>query len=298
MDVDNENQDNQLPDRCTYDQVLWHVDKYSSLPPPVVLRTAPAEELGKIVDCVKLAPFLKDFFPAAFGAFVLSHHFIPALPPSRPSISTSSCTDDLLNSSPRLLWYADGMDEATAAPDKAARLEAATLSLVRQLDSGTMPDSAAKKATEWVLPELSRTLGTRGLLAVLEAILAGLGGALSLPNAPRSYAFLPTILSHLGMVDHHEGLSTRAGEPLKDGAAVMAYALSAIEQTEWPATSLVPLATMLRDLTLSSAARRALVARFTARFAELDPTQMPALVYQVMELNQGYPGVQLISGDE
>ena len=167
---------------------------------------------------------------------------------------------------------------------------------MRQLDSGTMPDSAAK-ATEWVLPELSRTLGTRGLLAVLEAILAGLGGALCCPTRhdPR---LLPTILSHLGMVDHHEGLSTRAGEPLKDGAAVMAYALSAIEQTEWPATSLVPLATMLRDLTLSSAARRALVARFTARFAELDPTQMPALVYQVMELNQGYPGVQLISGDE
>ena len=32
--------------------------------------------------------------------------------------------------------------------------------------------------------------------------------------------------------------------------------------------SLVPLATMLRDLSLQSATRRALVARFTARFAE------------------------------
>ena len=125
MDVDNENQDNQLPDRCTYDQVLWHVDKYSSLPPPVVLRTAPAEELGKIVDCVKLAPFL-GFLPGRFWCVRALHHFIPALPPSRPSLRFL-LSDDLLNSSPRLLWYADGMDEATAAPDKAARLEAGPL---------------------------------------------------------------------------------------------------------------------------------------------------------------------------
>ena len=101
------------------------------------------------------------------------------------------------------------------------------------------------------------------------------------PNAPRAYAFLPTILSHLATVEHHEGLTTSAGDPLRDGAAITTHAIAAIEAAEWPVASLVPLATMLRDLSVPSATRRALVARFTSRFAEIDPTQMPAIVYQV-----------------
>ena len=230
--------------------------------------------------------------------------------------------------SDRLSHRADESDSA----DKPARLEAAAHALVRQLDGGRLPDSVAKKSSEWLLPgpcahpsqttcwtlllaataaaaadllrraatrcdaqaltahppllprcaELPRTLGAKGLLAVLETILRGLSSALALPpNAPRAYLLLPTILSHLGTVDHDEGLATAAGEPLKEGAAVAAYAVRSIQAIEWPAAALVPLATMMRDLTLPDAARRQLVHRITKRFDDVEPMQMPALVYQV-----------------
>ena len=64
--MDTENQSN-IPDTCTHDHVLYHVDTHSRPPPSAVLRTASAAEVGKIVGCTVLAPFLKDFFPAAFG---------------------------------------------------------------------------------------------------------------------------------------------------------------------------------------------------------------------------------------
>ena len=44
--------------------------------------------------------------------------------------------------------------EEADSPSKPARLEAATSALARQLDSGALPDGAAKKASEWAISEL------------------------------------------------------------------------------------------------------------------------------------------------
>jgi len=66
METENDTPSN-IPDVCTHEHCLWHVESRHSLPPAAVLRTASATEVGKIVGCSVLAPFLKDFFPAVFG---------------------------------------------------------------------------------------------------------------------------------------------------------------------------------------------------------------------------------------
>ena len=68
MEAENNSPSN-IPDACTHEQCLEHVRMHSRLPASAVLRTASAAEVGKIVGCTVLAPFLKDFFPAVFGAF-------------------------------------------------------------------------------------------------------------------------------------------------------------------------------------------------------------------------------------
>jgi len=64
-------------------------------------------------------------------------------------------------------------------------------------------------------------------------------------------------------------------------------------RTQWAAASLVPLATILRDINLPTPPRRKLVGKMSARLAEVEPTQMPALVYQLLLLadTEGKPGV-------
>ena len=128
-------------------------------------------------------------------------------------------------------------------------------------------------------------LSAHGLLALVEAILSNLAAALTLPpTSPRAYLhLLPTALSLLGPMDHCELLAAN-GTTLADGAAVVAYAVAGLRSQPWAAPSLVPLATMLRDITLPEAARRELVLQLTGRFDELEPTQMPALVYQMLLL--------------
>ena len=142
-------------------------------------------------------------------------------------------------------------------------------------------DLCAMRAPRWDAQGLS----AHGLLALVEAILSNLAAALTLPpTSPRAYLhLLPTALSLLGPMDHCELLAAN-GTTLADGAAVVAYAVAGLRSQPWAAPSLVPLATMLRDITLPEAARRELVLQLTGRFDELEPTQMPALVYQMLLL--------------
>ena len=65
---ENASQQYSEPGPCTLEHALWHLDTHSSLPAAASLKTASAAEVGRIVECEKLAPFLKDFLPAAFGA--------------------------------------------------------------------------------------------------------------------------------------------------------------------------------------------------------------------------------------
>ena len=171
---------------------------------------------------------------------------------------------------------------ADTGAQRGARLLAGALALVRQLDSDALPESAAKKASEWLLPELHH-LGTRGLLTVLDAILPNLSEALALPSssAPRAYSLIPTALSHLRTVEPHDNLKTADGTPLQDGEAIVAHVVAALQAANWSEASLVPLATMLRDLNLPNTARRSLVLRFAKRFGDVEPLALPALVYQV-----------------
>ena len=53
---------------CTLEHALWHVDTHSSLPPAATLKIAEAAEVRRMVESDQLAPFLKEFLPAAFGA--------------------------------------------------------------------------------------------------------------------------------------------------------------------------------------------------------------------------------------
>ena len=66
-----------------------------------------------------------------------------------------------------------------------------------------------------------------------------------------------------------------------------------VVRTPWAASSLVPLATMLRDINLPATPRRQLVEKMSRRLAEVEPTQMPALVYQLLLLAdaEGKPSV-------
>ena len=181
------------------------------------------------------------------------------------------------------------------AESKPARLEAAALALVRQLDGGSLSDGVAKKSCEWCIGEL-QALGARQLVTLLETVLDGVGAALALPPASsRGYHLLPTILSHCSVVEAAEGLKTSGGKPLQDGAAVTSYALTKLQKAPWAAGSLVPLATMLRDLTLTPPQREKLVSKLLGRLSELDPNQLPALVYQLLLLadTNGKPEVRL-----
>ena len=65
---------------------------------------------------------------------------------------------------------------------------------------------------------------------------------------------------------------------------IASYAFSRLQSTAWAPSSLVPLATMLRDLTLPLSTRRALVRSLYSCFSALDPNQMPALTYQLLLL--------------
>ena len=50
METENDTPSN-IPDVCTHEHCLWHVESRHSLPPAAVLRTASATEVGKIVGC-------------------------------------------------------------------------------------------------------------------------------------------------------------------------------------------------------------------------------------------------------
>lgn len=113
------------------------------------------------------------------------------------------------------------------------------------------------------------------------------------PSSPRGYHLLPTVLSHCSF-DTAEGLAAADGRPLKDGASVTAYALQRLCAAPWAASSLVPLATMLRDLTLTPGARNQLVHKILSHLAQIEPTQLPALTYQLLLLadTDGKPEVR------
>lgn len=139
-----------------------------------------------------------------------------------------------------------------------------------------------------------QALGTQQLLSLLNAILDNLAATLRLPTAPRSFHLLPSVVSLLGVLDAFAATTMSDGKTLvTDGATAAAYAHAALLRTPWAVSSLVPLATMLRDINLPTQARTALVAKLTSRLGELEPTQMPALVYQLLLLAdaQGKPGV-------
>jgi len=177
--------------------------------------------------------------------------------------------------------------------DKGVRLERTMFAVVVLLDSGDATDAAAKKVADWAIGEL-QALGTRPLIALLDRVLGGLGAALKLPTAPRSFHLLPTILSLLATLDGCAPTTMADGRTIvKDGDGIVAYALRTVLRTQWAAASLVPLATILRDINLPTPPRRKLVGKMSARLAEVEPTQMPALVYQLLLLadTEGKPGV-------
>ena len=253
----------------SFDDALRWTQQHSSLPPANSLKTLDPANLAKVVECANFAGFLPTLWPAAFGTR-------PRPPP--PSATTRATSPHFTSFA--LRCTPDESDIST----KPARLEAATLALVRQLDSGCLPDGVAKKSTEWFIGEL-QVLSARQLVRVLEGILAGLSAALELPPAsPRAYHLLPTILAHCSVVDAAAGLTTAQGRPLPDGHAIKSYALSILKAAPWAAGALVPLATMLRDLALPAPSRAMLVKKLLARLGELDPNQLPALVYQLLLL--------------
>jgi hypothetical protein len=177
--------------------------------------------------------------------------------------------------------------DAAPPETKLARLEAAAVAVVGRLDGGALSDGVAKKSCEWFIGEL-QALGAQQLLRVLEAVLGGIGAALALPpSSLRGYHLLPTLLSHCSAVDASDGLTTADGRHLKDGAAVTDYALSKLRAAPWAASSLVPLATMLRDLTLTPPTRTQLVDKLLRKLRLLDATQLPALTYQLLLLADG-----------
>ena len=155
--------------------------------------------------------------------------------------------------------------------------------LIKLLDSGTASDGVAKKVSDWLIGEL-QLLGTKALLGVLDAILGGLCAALEKPPALRSFHLLPTVVSLLATLDSCAPTTMADGRVVRDGASIATYALGCVLRTPWAAVSLVPLATMLRDINLPTEARSALVGKLTSRLGDLEPNQMPALVYQLLLL--------------
>ena len=115
-------------------------------------------------------------------------------------------------------------DESEAA-SKPARLESAAEAIVELLDSGEATEAVAKKVADWATGEL-QALGTRPLLSLLERVLRGLGAALQMPSAPRSFHLLPTILSLLATIDSCPPATMSDGTTkVKDGDGIVAYAL-------------------------------------------------------------------------
>jgi len=166
-----------------------------------------------------------------------------------------------------------------------ARLEPVARSLIRTLAADALPDQVAKRCTDWLVSELEQ-FDTKSLLELVELILGGLKATLRSGGggATKPHCILPKCLGLLATVDKC-CITLKDGSEVHNGAQVVEYAVRGLVKAPWHASTMTGLAETLREVALEKQALRDVVAKMLRKLEDVELTQLPALVYQLLLLS-------------
>ena len=165
------------------------------------------------------------------------------------------------------------------------RLEPVARSLIRTLAADTLPDQVAKRCTDWLVSELEQ-FETKSLLELVELILLGLKATLRAGGggATKPHRILPKCLGLLATVDKC-CITLKDGSEAHNGAQVVEYAVRGLIKAPWHASTMTGLAESLREVALEKQALRDIVTKMLRKLEDVELTQLPALVYQLLLLS-------------
>jgi hypothetical protein len=184
---------------------------------------------------------------------------------------------------PALLTAAfEGAPDETYVP----RLDPVARRLIGALAADALPTQVAKRCTDWLISELEH-FDTKTLLDLVEVILGGLKATLRSSaggGTTKPHVILPKCLGLLATVDKC-CITLKDGNEVHNGAQVVEYAVRSLVKAPWHASAVTGMAETLREVALEKPARRDLLTKMLRKLDDVELTQLPALVYQLLLLS-------------
>ena len=175
----------------------------------------------------------------------------------------------------------DGADSESYS----SRLDAVTRELIRSLAADALPDQVAKRCTDWLVCELEH-FDTKSLLDIVELILGGLKATVARVSSGtiKPHTLLPKCLGLLATIDKC-CITLKDGSEVHNGAQVVEHAVRSLVNVPWHASMITGLAETLREVELDKGALARIVTKMLRKLEDVELTQMPALVYQLLLLS-------------
>ena len=186
---------------------------------------------------------------------------------------------------PQLHTMLESAFDGAGSESYGARLDAVTRELVRSLAADALPDQVAKRCTDWLVCELEH-FDTKSLLDIVELILGGLKGSVARVSSGtiKPHSLLPKCLGLLATIDKC-CITLKDGSVVHNGAQIVEHAVRSLVNVPWHASTITGLAETLREVELDKGALARIVTKMLRKLEDVELTQMPALVYQLLLLS-------------